>query len=163
MCGLAGWVSPDSKVGGEALEAMSNVLAHRGPDGSGLWISNDRTVGLAHRRLAIIDLSTVANQPMTHRRTGVQIIFQGDIYNHRKLRQGLEAESIRFFTDHSDTEVLLQGYSHWGLDELLRQINRMFAVSIYDEHDKNLFLVRDRLGIKSLYPYSKEPVIGVCL
>jgi asparagine synthase (glutamine-hydrolysing) len=151
VCGIAGWVSPDKGVDVDILKRMRDVLAHRGPDGKGIWRSTHNTVGLAHRRLAIIDRSDAANQPMIDKSARNIIVFNGEIYNHKELRAQLEVAGEVFMTDHSDTEVLLKGYSYWGLDELLRRVNGMFAFVIFDERLNSLFLVRDRVGIKPLY------------
>ncbi len=153
MCGIAGWLSPAGEVERETLDAMREALAHRGPDGAGTWIALDRRVGLAHRRLAIVDLSPDADQPMHAEHGGrrASIVFNGEIYNHRELRRELEARGHRFRTDHADTEVLLAGFLHWGLDALLERLVGMFAFALWDDESRRLFLVRDRVGIKPLY------------
>ncbi|MAT71683.1 MAG: asparagine synthase (glutamine-hydrolyzing) [Planctomycetaceae bacterium] len=151
MCGIAGWACPDSCVKRSVLDAMSDAIAHRGPDGSGAWVSGDARVGLAHRRLAIVDLSAQANQPMVDAHGRATIVFNGEIYNHRELRQELQGQGATFRTDHSDTEVLLVGYLHWGLRALLERLNGMFAFGLYDHRQKKLLLARDRIGIKPLY------------
>ena len=111
MCGLAGIFSPAGtfRVTPSYLQRMRDTMSHRGPDGAGLWISSDQSVGLAHRRLAIIDLSEAASQPMANDDGSVQIVYNGEIYNHRELRQQLDDEKpIAWRTDHSDTEVILR-------------------------------------------------------
>lgn len=153
MCGIAGWLSPRGRVQDDVLRAMRETIAHRGPDGAGAWTSSDRRVGLAHRRLSIVDLSPAAAQPMHAERDGrrVAIVFNGEVYNHRALRAELELAGARFRTDHSDTEVLLHGYLAWGLEELLRRLRGMFAFCLWDEREARAHLVRDRVGIKPLY------------
>ena len=150
MCGIVGWLSPEP-VDVATLVRMRDAMAHRGPDGEGLWLSDDRCVGLAHRRLSIIDLSETANQPMVDSDGRAVIVFNGEIYNHRELRRSLEKERVSFVTDHSDTECLLKGYLAWGLDGLLERLVGMFAFAIYDTDARKLHLVRDRVGIKPLY------------
>lgn len=150
MCGINGWLSPAGRVDEALLLRMRERLAHRGPDGAGLWISHDRRVGLGHRRLSIIDLSQEAAQPM-HAEDRVSIVFNGEIYNHAELRGELEKSGAKFKTDHSDTEVLLHGYLAWGLEALLERLVGMFAFALYDHHAQRVHLVRDRVGIKPLY------------
>ena len=134
MCGIAGWISPTGRVDGVVLDDVRDALAHRGPDGAGTWVSEDRHVGLAHRRLSIIDLSDAASQPMhaEHERRRLSIVFNGEIYNHADLRTELEALGYVFRTDHSDTEVLLVGALAWGVDGLLPRLNGMFAFALFD-------------------------------
>jgi asparagine synthase (glutamine-hydrolysing) len=130
---------------------MCDSIAHRGPDGEGYWVAANSRVGFGHRRLAIIDLSTLANQPMTIEDRSVWIVFNGEIYNHAEIRQELEALGDRLWlTDHSDTEVILRAYKRWGIDAIHR-FRGMFAFALWDEIKKELFLVRDRIGIKPLY------------
>lgn len=153
MCGIIGVVELGSgrePVRPEILRRMRDALAHRGPDGAGLWISPDGRLGLGHRRLAIIDPSAAAAQPMSNEDGRVQIVFNGEIYNHAELRPELERAGHRFVTDHSDTEVLVHGYEQWG-DALLPRLRGMFAFALFDARRRSLWLVRDRLGIKPLY------------
>lgn len=151
MCGITGWLSFDQPVDPEALRAMRDVLVHRGPDGAGDWYSEDQRVGFGHRRLSIIDLSTIANQPMVDADRRAVIVFNGEIYNHRQLRKELEQIGRPFTTSHSDTECLLQGYLAWGIDKLLEKLVGMFAFAIYEFGSQKVTLVRDRVGIKPLY------------
>jgi asparagine synthase (glutamine-hydrolysing) len=145
MCGIAGVVEahPDESV----LRAMSQLLAHRGPDGSGLVVRDER-VGLVHRRLAIIDLSDAAAQPM-RMPSGIEIVYNGEIYNYLELRQELEGAGVTFRTE-SDTEVLLAAYERWGTDCLAR-LNGMFAFALYDPRRRTLFAARDRFGEKPFH------------
>ena len=152
MCGITGWITTreSDRVQPGVLERMRDTLAHRGPDGTGLWTSHDRRVGLAFRRLAIVDLSPSANQPMENEDGSVRIVFNGEIYNHRVLRRELEAAGHRFRTDHSDSEAILHGYEEWG-EDVVQRLQGMFAFAIWDSARRRLFLARDRVGIKPLY------------
>ncbi|NDD29335.1 MAG: asparagine synthase (glutamine-hydrolyzing) [Proteobacteria bacterium] len=154
MCGLAGMVvfeSVNHRVDASELTAMRDVMVHRGPDGCGLWVRDDGAVGLAHRRLSIIDLSDLAAQPMTNPGQTVRLVFNGEIYNHAALRLELKhAGRHHWVTDHSDTEVLLQAYEQWGID-CLHRLRGMFAIAIWDETARTLWLARDRIGVKPLY------------
>lgn len=146
MCGIAGFVGAGSR---SDLTAMTNALAHRGPDGDGEHIDSEQRVFLGHRRLAIVDLTGGA-QPMWNAEGTIGVVQNGEIYNHLELRRELQAKGYRFQTDHSDTEVLVHGYSEWG-EDLPRRLNGMFAFCIYDKPRKRLFLARDRFGEKPLY------------
>jgi asparagine synthase (glutamine-hydrolysing) len=130
---------------------MTAALSHRGPDGSGLWVSPDAPVFLGHRRLSIVDLEGGA-QPMWDAAGEIGVVYNGEIYNHLELRRTLEAAGHRFQTSHSDTEVLIHGYRQWG-EDLPARLNGMFAFSIYDRVQRQLFLARDRFGEKPLYLY----------
>jgi asparagine synthase (glutamine-hydrolysing) len=154
MCGIAGiiGVGPDAaRRRSEDLSRMSKAVAHRGPDGEGRWFSDDGRVGLAHRRLTIIDFSATANQPMVEADGRAAVTFNGEIYNHRELRRELEANGCRFSTDHSDTEVLLHGYLSWGMEGLLDRLSGIFAFCLYDIVHGTAWLARDHAGIKPLY------------
>ena len=155
MCGIVGSFHPEGRTCDAGVVArMRDRMAHRGPDGCGLWSSPDRRCRLGHRRLSIIDLSDAAAQPMTNHDGTVAVTFNGEIYNHGDLRRELEAlGKYEWKTDHSDTEVLLHGYEEWGL-EVLDRLYGMFAVGIYDARDPDrpaLHLIRDRVGIKPMY------------
>jgi len=151
MCGIAGWLSLSGRpVDGGLLARMRDAMAHRGPDGEGLWTSPDGRVGLGFRRLAIVDLSATANQPMFNEDGSVAVVFNGEIYNHQKLRPELVAKGHRFRTDHSDTEVIVHGYEEWG-PAVLDRLEGMFGIGIWDARARRLFLARDRVGIKPLY------------
>ncbi|MDH3273568.1 MAG: asparagine synthase (glutamine-hydrolyzing) [Gammaproteobacteria bacterium] len=146
MCGIGGFFG---RFDVAALARMNGVMAHRGPDDAGEWISPDRNVGLAHRRLAIIDLSPLGHQPMVDASGTVVIVFNGEIYNFRELRSQLESEGHRF-RSHSDTEVLLELYRALG-DAMLSLLNGIFAFAIYDQAAQTLFLACDGMGVKPLY------------
>jgi asparagine synthase (glutamine-hydrolysing) len=146
MCGIAGFVGSGSR---DVLAKMTSRLAHRGPDGEGLWVDEPHRVFLGHRSLAIVDLAN-GQQPMLTADGQMVVTFNGEIYNHRGLRQELEAEGHQFQTDHSDTEVLLYAYRHWGA-KMLSRLNGMWAFAIYDAANQVLFLSRDRFGKKPLF------------
>lgn len=128
---------------------MREHMIARGPDGAGLWVSTDQRIGLAHRRLAIIDLSSDGAQPMATADGRYHIVFNGEIYNYRELRTELEKQSVIFKT-HSDTEVLLHLYAREG-EAMLTRLRGMYAFAIWDTHQQSLFLARDPFGIKQLY------------
>lgn len=153
MCGIAGVVALATLTRREPLEqrarAMAACLAHRGPDDAGSWESADGQVALAHRRLAVVDLSPLGHNPMAWDNGRLWITFNGEIYNFLELRAELE-QAGHHFRSHTDTEVILAAYDQWGLDCLGRLVG-MFAFAIWDEPRKRLWLVRDRLGKKPLY------------
>ncbi|MCR6631811.1 MAG: asparagine synthase (glutamine-hydrolyzing) [Magnetospirillum sp.] len=152
-CGIAGWIDREAApIGPGTIEAMTNAIAHRGPDGSGRWdgvaCSGRWRVSLGHRRLAIIDLEGGV-QPMVAPHDRAVLVFNGEIYNFRELRAELEAAG-HAFTTHSDTEVLLAAYLAWG-SECVRRLRGMFAFALWDAARERLFLARDRFGKKPLY------------
>jgi asparagine synthase (glutamine-hydrolysing) len=149
MCGITGYLNRDgAPADGKIVAAMRDAIAHRGPDGKGLHL--DGALGLGHRRLSIIDLRTVANQPMHSPDGRWTIVFNGEIYNFRELRLELERAGWPFRT-RSDTEVLLAGAEIWGVSALARRIDGMAAFALWDSVERRLFLVRDRYGVKPLY------------
>jgi asparagine synthase (glutamine-hydrolysing) len=152
MCGICGFVSA-KKINEERLEEMNNTLIHRGPDDQGLWIaeSKGRYIGLAQRRLSILDLSPLGHQPMFSDDRNLVIVFNGEIYNFQTLRRQL-ADCGHSFKSSCDTEVLLAAYQEWG-EGCLAHIKGMFAFAIYDCINNSLFLARDRIGKKPLYYY----------
>jgi asparagine synthase (glutamine-hydrolysing) len=151
MCGIAGFLSAgDARPGKALLEAMGGPMAHRGPDGRGDWLSPDGRVGLAHRRLAILDLSPAGAQPMTTRDGRFALSFNGEVFNYREIRAELKRLGHAFRSD-SDTEVMLAAIGEWGLDSAVSRFIGMFAFALYDVREETLSLVRDRLGIKPLY------------
>ena len=153
MCGINGaLVFPDSsfEITEPYLVRMRDTMSHRGPDGAGTWISSDRRVGLAHRRLSIIDLSNSAAQPMSNEDGSVWVVFNGEIYNHAEIRAELESlGNHKWKTDHSDTEVIVHAFEQWGI-ECIQRFRGMFAFALWDGRQRDLWLVRDRLGIKPL-------------
>ncbi len=154
MCGIVGALSFNNgsfKVTEPYLTAMRDTMLHRGPDGSGTWISEDGKVGFGHRRLSIIDLSEAAAQPMCNADQSLWLTFNGEIYNHAEIRAELIKDGFnQWKTDHSDTEVILHAYARWGI-EALHKFRGMFAFGLWDGRNKELWLVRDRIGIKPLY------------
>src|SRR5438874_5234337 len=133
----------------EELVRTREAMRSRGPDAAGQWLSDDRRVGFGHRRLSIIDVSDRANQPMRSREGDATIIFNGEIYNYRKLREDLIGAGEQFETA-SDTEVLLRLYRREGA-AMLPHLRGMFAFCIWDDRSRSLFLARDPYGIKPLY------------
>ena len=157
MCGIAGIFSFEGDTRTQEQEnlrivrAMCDIMAHRGPDGHAQWQSDCGKVSLGHRRLSIIDLSTNATQPMTELGGRYTIVFNGEIYNHAEIRQELiKAGHTNWQTDHSDTEVLLVAWKAWGV-ACLDKLRGMFAFGLWDSAEQELWLVRDRIGIKPLY------------
>ena len=148
MCGIAGFVTVDN-LGSAAdrVRSMVRSLERRGPDGEGLEVFSNAVLG--HRRLSIFDLSAAGRQPMMTPDRSVSVVFNGAIYNFKLLREQLEARGYRFKSN-TDTEVLLHGYKEWGLPELVNRLRGMFAFALWDEPNRKLFLVRDRLGVKPL-------------
>lgn len=151
MCGIAGALVsqnaaqlPDIQ---QRVERMLSAIVHRGPDDGGVW-TNGR-IGLGHRRLSIIDLSAAGHQPMSICDDALQIVFNGEIYNFQELRKQLEERGVSF-RSHSDTEVILQGYAHWG-KEVFKKLRGMFALAIWDNARGELLLARDRVGKKPLF------------
>lgn len=154
MCGIVGilgFSSGDYRVDGGLLERMRDTMEHRGPDGAGLYVSADKRLGLGHRRLSIIDLSTTAGQPMASGDESIHLVFNGEIYNHAEIREELKSLSDRpWQTDHSDTEVIIHAYQQWGID-CIERFRGMFAFALFDRRTEELWLVRDRIGVKPLY------------
>jgi asparagine synthase (glutamine-hydrolysing) len=152
MCGITGALdlSGNFAVTEELVSAMRDELVHRGPDGCDTWVSDDRRVGLGFRRLAIIDLSDEAMQPFTNEDGSIRLVFNGEIYNHAELRPELERAGHRFRTDHADGEVIVHAFEEWGID-CLHRFRGMWALGIWDARSRELWLVRDRIGIKPLY------------
>jgi asparagine synthase (glutamine-hydrolysing) len=149
MCGIVGICSRAPVENTEVLASMRDAMFHRGPDDAGMWWSPDRRVGLAHRRLAILDLSAAGHQPMSADAGRLIITFNGEIYNHEELRDDLRRRG-HVFHSRSDTEVILAAYIEWGADCVARMIGA-FAFAIYDQAKRELFLARDRAGEKPLF------------
>ena len=158
MCGINGILSKLHEkwpVDETMLVRMRDTMIHRGPDGAGVWLDDkvgeNAFVGFGHRRLAVIDLSTTALQPMSLANKTLTIVFNGEIYNHAELRQELiNLGHNNWKTDHSDTEVILHAFEEWGID-CLQRFRGMFAIALWDSGKKELWLIRDRVGIKPLY------------
>jgi len=152
MCGIVGIFAPAHKsVDRSLLERMNTLLTHRGPDADGFHV--DRHVGLAMRRLKVIDLET-GNQPIHDGTKALWIVFNGEIYNYRELRAALEKKGHRFYT-HSDTEVILHQYMEEG-EACVGSLIGMFAFAIYDSRNDSLFAARDRLGIKPFFYHADK-------
>ena len=148
MCGICGQLRFDGiVVKASALSAMMSKIARRGPDAKGQWIEND--IGFGHQRLSIIDLSSHGAQPMVDDALNLTLVFNGTIYNYQALRQQLIGKGYRFFS-HSDTEVILKAYHHWG-EACVMHLDGMFAFAIWDQAKQQLFIARDRMGIKPFY------------
>src|SRR5689334_21135684 len=155
MCGIVGFYSDRAPALRTNLEVACEQIRHRGPDAANVYI--DERVGLGHRRLSIIDLSAAANQPMADASGEVILIYNGEIYNYRELREDLRKRGHEFRTN-SDTEVVLHMYLEFK-DRLLSALQGMFAFAIWDKRDETIFIARDRLGIKPLYYSVKEKAL----
>lgn len=158
MCGIAGYIDFERGTSLEVLSAMTDSLLHRGPDARGIYEfrASEFHVGLGHRRLSILDLSSAGGQPM--HRGSLSVVFNGEIYNFEEI----QAELIQLghtFRSHSDTEVILASYQQWGIEDSVRRFNGMFAFALLDETKQRFYLVRDRVGVKPLYVYSKGSLV----
>ena len=159
MCGISGFFKFSKDLSEDDLKKfgldMSKKLQRRGPDSFGVWVDKRVGLSLSHRRLSIIDLSPSGNQPMISSNDRYVLTYNGEVYNYLEIAKQLNDKNISFKT-HSDTEVILEAITHWGLKKSLGIFNGMFAFSLWDKKLQTLFLVRDRLGIKPLYWYSNE-------
>ncbi len=155
MCGITGFIDFKKRSSQETLENMARAVAHRGPDGQGIFYTantSSAAIGLGHRRLSIIDLSAAANQPMHY--DGLHLIFNGEIYNYEEIRQELIRKGHQFNT-HSDTEVILHSWRQWG-EAAIQQWHGMFAMALYDEKNNELICIRDRAGVKPCFYYWQD-------
>lgn len=151
MCGIAG-VCNRFLSWKDDLTSMNHRMIHRGPDAQGIWVNDDHSVALGHVRLSILDLSETGSQPMVSRDGRYVIVLNGEIYNHISMRQRLLKEGkVSAFRGHSDTEVLLEYISSYGIETALKTSTGMFAVGLYDRKYRKLYLCRDRIGEKPLY------------
>ncbi|MCE3278821.1 MAG: asnB [Bacteroidetes bacterium] len=148
MCGITGFLSFKQSFSEESLRNMTDCLAHRGPDAKGYYL--DESAGLGHRRLSIIDLSDSANQPMHSSDNRYVMVYNGEVYNYREIAVELKQKYKTLFKTSSDSEVILEAYVKYGPD-FVNKLNGMYAIAIYDKHKKELFVCRDRIGIKPLY------------
>ena len=155
MCGLAGFLGRPGPLAVLAARgtAMADALVHRGPDDAGVWADAEAGLCLAHRRLAIVDLSPAGHQPMASAGGRYQLAFNGEIYNHGEIRAELQTAGLAptAWCGHSDTETLLCAIEHWGLEATLQSAVGMFAIALWDRRDRTLQLARDRFGEKPLY------------
>jgi asparagine synthase (glutamine-hydrolysing) len=158
MCGLAGFLTNNMTNADAIANAMALTIVHRGPNDGGVWFDGQAGIALAHRRLSILDLSPAGHQPMASKSNRYVIAFNGEIYNHLELRRELEmtpklkrdGKSISW-CGHSDTETLLAAFEAWGIESTLKKTVGMFAISLWDNKEKELTLARDRMGEKPLY------------
>ena len=150
MCGIVGfWGGTPVPL---IAERMASRIEARGPDDAGVWTDSSAGLALAHRRLAILDLTPAGHQPMVSPCGRYVLVYNGEIYNHRDLRRELEREGGAFdWRGHSDTETLLAALRHWGVEGALRRLNGMFAFALWDARERTLYLARDRMGEKPLY------------
>jgi asparagine synthase (glutamine-hydrolysing) len=157
MCGIAGLLEPRLTSQRKQLAAagltMAEALSHRGPDGQGIWIDDAAGLVLAHRRLAIIDLSPAGDQPMMSADGRWVIAYNGEVYNTEEIAQAPELQYCNW-RGHSDTEVILESFARRGLEKTLADLNGMFAIALWDRADRELYLIRDQLGIKPLYVFT---------
>ena len=160
MCGIAGYLAMSGSGMDETapvtLKSMADSIVSRGPDDFGFWHDSESGIGLAHRRLSIIDLSAAGHQPMASATGRYVIVFNGEIYNHLDLRAGLEKPGVGGIENsqwrgHSDTETLLAGFEIWGVRATVERCIGMFAFAVWDRRERILTLGRDRLGEKPLY------------
>ena len=152
MCGIVGFkTNMQFNRLRESLPEATSKLNHRGPNDSGLFFDENHGVGLGHRRLSVIDLSNAGRQPMESDDKRVRIVYNGEVYNFKEIRRTLRELGHSFRTD-TDTEVVLNAYCQWGID-CLKRFTGMFALGVWDQNEKCLFLARDRMGIKPLFYY----------
>jgi asparagine synthase (glutamine-hydrolysing) len=162
MCGVTGFFSrrnggPDEMR--SVTARMTDAIAHRGPDDSGVWIESTAGVALGFRRLAIVDLSAHGHQPMRSGSGRYTIVFNGEVFNHVSLRSELASAGFSF-RGHSDTEVILAAFEHWGIERATRRFIGMFAIAVWDANRRELSLIRDRLGIKPLFVYQRDGLVS---
>jgi len=150
MCGIVGVYTPDKTLTGlhKLATDMADAIAHRGPDGSGVWVDEDAGIALSHRRLSIIDTSTAGAQPMMSNCGQFVLTYNGELYNAPEMKRSLGEHAYR---GHSDTEILLEWFARRGVDETLKNACGMFALALWDRKRRCLYVIRDRLGIKPLY------------
>lgn len=159
MCGICGFykINSSKRITERYIKTMCTAMSHRGPDAEGVWIDSSNVFGLGHRRLSILDLSENASQPMISNSGNVVIAFNGEIYNYEEIRGEIK-DKYEWFTDHSDTEVILHAYEEWGI-ECINKFRGMFSLAIADRNKKCLWLIRDRIGIKPLYYFFEDGIL----
>ena len=158
MCGICGFIdssknSSETELNGLALQ-MAQAISHRGPDDEGSWAQPDCGLAFGHRRLSIIDLSPAGHQPMISHAGDLVTVYNGEIYNFPQLRAELEKERPELagsWRGSSDTEIMLEAMELWGVEEAVRRLNGMFAIALWRQSERALYLSRDRLGEKPLY------------
>ncbi len=153
MCGITGFISPSPKPESDLkkqIHKMARAINHRGPDGEGYWQDKDFGVALGHKRLSIVDLSPTGAQPMHSTCGQLVMVYNGEVYNAPELSKDLIKTGAKF-RGTSDSEVILEGFSQWGIHRTLEKLVGMFAIAIWNKQSKELYLIRDRLGIKPLY------------
>ena len=156
MCGISGILASNETRSSELkkiAENMASILAHRGPDDSGVWLNSDNICVMSHSRLSVLDLSSAGSQPMTSKCGRYTIVFNGEIYNHNQLKSELENQQVSqiIWKGHSDTEILLAAIQKWSLKKALEKTVGMFAFGLWDHKEHSLSLARDRFGEKPLY------------
>ena len=162
MCGLAGFFWTRSRGADEMrgiASRMADAIVHRGPDDSGVWVDSTAGIAFGFRRLAIVDLSAQGHQPMRSASGRFVIIFNGEVYNHGRLRRELESRGCSF-RGHSDTEVILAAFDQWGIERAVQRFIGMFAIAVWDAGRRELSLIRDRLGIKPLFVYHRDSLVS---
>ncbi len=148
MCGITGYYSPNKVFSESELHDMTNTIAHRGPDAEGFFM--DEVIGLGHRRLSVIDLSDAANQPMHSACNRYVMVYNGEVYNYQEIATELKQTFKTNFYTTSDSEIILEAFARYGSD-FVEKLNGMFSIAIYDKQKNELFVCRDRMGIKPLY------------
>jgi asparagine synthase (glutamine-hydrolysing) len=158
MCGFTGiyYLNSDKIINEETIIRMRDTMVHRGPDDSGLYVSDDKKLGLGFRRLSIIDLSHEANQPLFNEDKNLVLVFNGEIYNYKELKENLISLGHKFRSQ-TDAEVILHLYEE-KKENLLEDLNGMFSFVLYDFKTETIFCCRDRLGIKPFYYYLKDDI-----
>ena len=152
MCGIVGFFSADGCNHQNIVVDMMDAIKHRGPDDKGFWHNSESNVYLGHRRLSVVDLSSLGHQPMTSCSDRYVIVFNGEIYNHLLLRKSLKKSGVNItWRGHSDTETLLACIDTWGLKKTIKKCSGMFAIALFDKKHNSIYLVRDRMGEKPLY------------
>ena len=151
MCAIAGFLNNLNMSPEVVLNDMISTMSHRGPDDNGIWYGDEHSIGLGHSRLTVLDLTSAAKQPMTSLSQRYVISYNGEIYNHRELRQELDKKYDIKWQGNGDTETLVELINFWGLKATLKKIHGMFAIAVWDSRHKTLHLTRDRMGEKPLY------------
>lgn len=154
MCGILGQINKNKEIDKSSFIRMLDTMVHRGPDGRGLYFSDDSKIALGHRRLALIDLSDKGQQPLCNEDKTIWLTVNGEIYNSPELKNILQQKGHVFYSE-TDSEVIIHGYEEWGTD-VLNKLKGMFAFGLWDGNKQQLFMARDRFGIKPLY-YFNEP------